>query len=110
MQKISMMSSFVWPDQFFEFERCFLSITTISNLKILIILRNFTIQVKTVVEHIQKVTEPNLVCDRMELGDLSQAKTLSTEFDANLTTFHGISSLVVDKIYRKSPKIVCLLT
>ena len=62
------------------------------------------------VELVQKVTELNLKCNKMELGDSSQPKTLSTEFDANLTTFHGISSLVVDTIYRKSAKIVCLLT
>ena len=44
------------------------------------------------VELVQKVTELNLKCDKMELGDSSQPKTLITEFDANLTTFHGISS------------------
>ena len=39
------------------------------------------------VELVQKVTELNLKCDKMELGDSSQAKTLSTEFDADLTVF-----------------------
>ena len=61
------------------------------------------------VELVQKVTELNLKCDKMEFGDSSQPKALSREFDANLITFHIISSLVVDTIYRKSAKIVCLL-
>ena len=39
------------------------------------------------VELVQKVTELNLKGDKMELGDSSQAKTLSTEFDADLTVF-----------------------
>ena len=62
------------------------------------------------VERVQKVTELNLKCDKMELGDSSKAKTVSTEFDADLTVFHGISTLVVDTINRESTKILCLLT
>ena len=53
MQKILMISSFVRPNESFEFEHYFLSITTMSNLKILIISITFTIQAKTSVERAQ---------------------------------------------------------
>ena len=39
------------------------------------------------VELVQKVSELILKYDKMELGDSSQAKILSTEFDADLTVF-----------------------
>ena len=56
------------------------------------------------------VTELNLNCDKMELGHLKQAKTLSSEYDADLTAYHDISTVVVGTILRESTKIVCLLT
>ena len=56
------------------------------------------------------VAELNLKCDKMELGHSNQAKSLSAEFDADLTAFHGISTVVLDTIHRESTKIVRLLT
>ena len=44
------------------------------------------------VERVQKVTEPDLECNKIELGDSNQAKTLSTEFDADLSIFSGTST------------------
>ena len=62
------------------------------------------------VDCVQKVTKPDLECDKMELGDSSQAKTLNTEFDADISVFPGASTLVVNTVYRESAKIVCQIT
>ena len=50
------------------------------------------------------ITELNLICNRMEFGHSNQAKTLNAEFDADLTAFHGISTVVVDTIHQKEHK------
>ena len=46
----------------------------------------------------------------MKFGHSNQAKALSAEFDADLTAFLGMSTVVVDTTHRESSKIVCLLT
>ena len=79
-------------------------------MRILIIPSTFTIQAKPAAERVQTVTGLNLKCDKMEFGHSNQAKTLSAEFDADLTAFLGISTVVVDTIHRESTKVVCLLT
>ena len=76
MQKILMISSFVRPNESFEFERYFLSITTMSNLKILIISITFTIQAKTSVERAQMgfslvwMSKFHLIAFQIKLVDL----------------------------------------
>ena len=76
MQKILMISSFVRPNESFEFERYFLSITTMSNLKILMISITFTIQAKTSVERTQMgfslvwMSKFHLIAFQIKLVDL----------------------------------------
>ena len=71
-----MISSFVRPNESFEFERYFLSITTMSNLKILIISITFTIQAKTSVERAQMgfrlvwMSKFHLIAFQIKLADL----------------------------------------
>ena len=53
---------------------------------------------KTAIEHDQKVSEPHLKCEKMDIVDSSKADALTTEFDANLTVLRVTSTLVVNRI------------
>ena len=57
---------------------------------------------------VQKVTEPNLKYERVEIGDSGNTKALSADFIANLTVFSSTSTLVVNTT-RKSIKFVHLI-